>query len=130
VGAPQVHHGEALRTRRPALVLAPGEVRVEVVFVPPSGQKRDDRFGPSTQMSVGATPETLLAAGAGSGQELVRDVVIADGFGEGVLHVAARGASCDEGGEHAACHMHQQDWGIPIVVDPAGSRVVRLELAG
>jgi hypothetical protein len=125
-----VHRGDALRTRRPALVLAPGEVRVEVVFVPPSGQKRDERFGPSTQMSVGATPEALLGAGAGSGQELVRDVVIAEGVGEGVLHVAARGASCDEAGEHAACHMHQQDWGIPIVVDPAGSRFVRLELAG
>jgi thiol-disulfide isomerase/thioredoxin len=130
VGAPQVPRGDALRTRRPALVLAPGEVRVEVVFVPPSGQKRDERFGPSTQMSVGATPEALLGAGAGSGQELVRDVVIAEGVGEGVLHVAARGASCDEAGEHAACHMHQQDWGIPIVVDPAGSRFVRLELAG
>ena len=34
--------------------------------------------------------------------------------GEGVLHVAARAASCDVEGENAACHIHQQDWGVPI----------------
>jgi cystathionine beta-synthase len=35
----------------------------------------------------------------------------------GVLHVQAKGASCEDG-EFAACHIHQQDWGIPIVVTP------------
>ena len=33
---------------------------------------------------------------------------------EGVLHVAATAASCDEGVEHPACHITQQDWGIPV----------------
>jgi len=49
---------------------------------------------------------------------------------EGVLHVAAKGASCDDGSEFAACHIHQQDWGIPIrVVDGAPTKVT-LSLSG
>ena len=39
-----------------------------------------------------------------------------------MLHVAAMGASCDIDVEFAACHVHQQDWGIPVrVVDGAPS---------
>ena len=39
----------------------------------------------------------------------------------GVLHVAARAASCDDdGGEGAACHLHQQDWGVPVRVTAGG----------
>lgn len=124
------HHGEALRTRRPPLHLAPGEVTVEVVFTPPNGQKRDDRFGPSTSLEVGASPPALLLAGAGAGTDLVRVISVAGDIAEGVLHVAARGASCDVAGEHAACHMHQQDWGIPVTIGAGGVSTVRLELAG
>ena len=40
-------------------------------------------------------------------------MVLAAG-GEGVLHVAATAASCDVEGEHPACHLTQQDWGIPV----------------
>jgi hypothetical protein len=53
---------------------------------------------------------------------------------EGVLHVAAKGASCDDtGGDpqaHAACHIHQQDWGIPVVLDTDGVSRVTLILSG
>lgn len=124
------HRGDALRTRRPPLHLAPGEVTVEVVFTPPDGQKRDDRFGPSTSLEVGASPPGLLRSGAGAGTDLVRVISVADDLSEGVLHVAARGASCDVDGEHAACHMHQQDWGIPVTIGVDGASTVRLELAG
>jgi hypothetical protein len=51
--------------------------------------------------------------------------------GDGVLHVAARAASCDtHGGEGAACHMHQQDWGVPVRVVPDGERRLVLPLSG
>jgi hypothetical protein len=50
--------------------------------------------------------------------------------GGGVLHVAARAASCDEhGGEGAACHLHQQDWGIPLRVVEGGPRRLLLPLS-
>jgi len=51
--------------------------------------------------------------------------------GEGVLHVAARAASCDaHGGEGAACHLHQQDWGIPVRVVEGGATRLVLPLGG
>lgn len=126
----EVHRGHALRTRRPALHIRPGEVTVEVVFTPPAGQKRDDRFGPSTSLEVGASPPALLLAGGGAGTDLVRVISISGDLSEGVLHVSARGASCDVSGEHAACHMHQQDWGIPVTIGADGASTVRLDLAG
>ena len=44
--------------------------------------------------------------------------------GEGVLHVAATAASCDDGVEHPACHITQQDWGIPVrLVEGAPARL-------
>lgn len=122
--------GSALRTIRPSLHVAPGEVRVEVIFTPPVGQKRDERFGPSTSLDIDASPPGMLTSGIGAGVDLVRVISVAQEFTEGVLHVSARGASCDEAAEHATCHMHQQDWGIPITIGPEGTSVVRLELAG
>lgn len=127
--------GEAMRTQRPALRVAPGQVTIEVTFTPPPGQKRDDRYGPSTYLTVDASPASLLTSGDGSGSDLVREIVIDTDATEGVLHVAAKGASCDiprDGDDefHAACHIHQQDWGVPIVIDPSGTNVVKLTLAG
>lgn len=130
LGSAEEHVGEALRTVRPGIAVAPGEVTLEVVFTPPAGQKRDDRYGPSTQVAVESSPPGLLEGGVGTTTDLSRVITVSDALGEGVLHVSARGASCDEGSAHAACHMHQQDWGIPIVIDPEGERVIRLELAG
>jgi hypothetical protein len=125
--------GDALRTVRPALRIAPGELVVEVVFNPPPGEKRDDRYGPSTHLVVGSTPAEVLVAGAGAGPDLVRTVTISDAVGGGVLHVAAKGASCDDvtgPDEHGACHIHQQDWGIPVEIAPDGARRVTLPLSG
>jgi thiol-disulfide isomerase/thioredoxin len=127
--ADSVHQGEALRLVRAPIEVAPGHVTVNVIFDPPPGQKRDDRYGPSTQLVVSSTPRQLLSDGTGNSVDLDRTVTIAEGIDSGVLHVQAKGASCEDG-EFAACHIHQQDWGIPIVVTPGGLTEVTLTLSG
>lgn len=125
--------GDAMRTTRPAITVRPGQVRLEVVFEPPPGEKRDDRYGPSTQLVVSASPSGLLVEGAGSGTDLVRTLVVDASAQSGVLHVAAKGASCDipsEDQPYPACRIHQQDWGIPIEVSPDGDATVVLPLSG
>ena len=49
--------------------------------------------------------------------------------------MTARAAACDgspdgEIPEHAACHLYQQDWGIPFTVDPEAPAELTLELRG
>ncbi|WP_199430000.1 NHL domain-containing thioredoxin family protein [Qaidamihabitans albus] len=122
--------GDAHEVRRPPAVLAPGELDFSVVFVPPPGEKLDDRFGPSTRLEVSASPPELLADGAGSGTELARTIVFADGPREGVLQVVAQAASCAEEAEHPVCRVTRQDWGVPIRLDPEGDGELRLVMAG
>ena len=118
-------------TQRPVTDIAGGEVEIVVDFTPPPGQKVDDRFGPPSQLFVSATPPALLKQGEGRGTDLRRTVVIDPAVGDGVLHVAARAASCDaHGGEGAACHLHQQDWGVPVRVTPGGEPRLVLPLSG
>jgi thiol-disulfide isomerase/thioredoxin len=118
-------------TRRPVTEVAAGEVELVVSFVPPPGQKVDDRFGPSTQLLVSATPPALLKEGEGRSTDLTRTLVVDPSVGDGVLHVAARAASCDaHGGEGAACHVHQQDWGVPVRVGSEGAGRLVLPLSG
>ncbi|MBE7325807.1 redoxin domain-containing protein [Nocardioides sp. Y6] len=120
----------AHRTQRPVTEVS-AEVELVVDFTPPPGQKVDDRFGPPSQLLVSATPEALLREGAGRGTDLVRRLVLDPAVGEGVLHVAARAASCDaDGGEGAACHMVKQDWGVPVRVVPGTENDLRLPLGG
>jgi hypothetical protein len=119
-----------MRTVRPALELTPGELTIEVTFSAPPGQKLDDRYGPSTYLVVSSTPKELLIEGAGNSAELTRKFVLNSEITEGVLHVAAKGASCDDSAEGAQCHIHQQDWGIPIKVSATGSSTVELVLSG
>jgi thiol-disulfide isomerase/thioredoxin len=111
--------GVAHRTQRPATDLAPGPVTLSVVFTPPPGQKLDESFGPPTRLTVTGP---LLVAGEGTATELTRSLVLQ---GEsGVLHVAASAASCDVDAENPACHVTQQDWGIPVrLVDGAPSEL-------
>ncbi|MCK1794892.1 NHL domain-containing thioredoxin family protein [Streptomyces sp. XM4193] len=122
----------AHRTQREATEVAPGEVELDIVFQAPAGQKLDDRYGPSTRLLVSATPPELLADGEGQGTELRRTVRLAEGVTEGVLHVSAMAASCDDdpANEYPACHMHQQDWGVPVRVTDAGRSRLALVLAG
>ena len=54
---------------------------------------------------------------------------------EGVLHITARAAACDgEQGQpipdHAACHLYQQDWGIPFTVAEGAEDSLVLDLRG
>ncbi|MFG3403973.1 NHL domain-containing thioredoxin family protein [Streptomyces sp. NPDC048142] len=124
--------GQAHRTQRAATEIAPGTLRLDVVFQAPAGQKLDTRYGPSTRLLVSATPPELLAEGSGAGTDLGRDLVLADGVTEGVLHVSAMAASCDDdpATEYPACHMHQQDWGVPVRVTAEGTPRLPLVLAG
>ncbi|MCE4943261.1 NHL domain-containing thioredoxin family protein [Streptomyces noursei] len=122
----------AHRTQRAATDIAPGTLRLDVVFQAPAGQKLDTRYGPSTRLLVSATPPELLADGAGAGTDLARDLVLADGVSEGVLHVSAMAASCDDAPdvEYPACHVHQQDWGVPVRITGDGTARLGLVLAG
>ena len=80
---------------------------------------------------VEATPPALVKDGYGRGTDLTRTIVLDATVGDGVLHVAARAASCDEdGGEGAACHMHQQDWGVPVRIVEGGATQLVLPLSG
>ncbi|NYI05323.1 NHL domain-containing thioredoxin family protein [Allostreptomyces psammosilenae] len=122
----------AHRTQRPVTPVGPGKLRLDVVFSPPPGQKLDDRWGPSTRLLVSATPPELIADGAGTGTDLFRDLVLGGTVTEGVLHVSAMAASCDDAAdvEFPACHMHQQDWGIPVRIEPGATERLPLLLAG
>ncbi|WP_193106511.1 thioredoxin-like domain-containing protein [Brachybacterium sp. FME24] len=116
-----IDHG-AQRSERPVTEVGPGPLTVRVLFTPPEGHKLDNSLGPSTQMTVSTTPSAMLTAGGGVDTELERTLEFDPAYGEGVLHVSARAASCDADPavEFPACHMHQQDWGVPIrLVDGA-----------
>ncbi|MEV4742199.1 NHL domain-containing thioredoxin family protein [Streptomyces sp. NPDC049555] len=122
----------AHRTQREATAVAGGKLLLDVVFQAPAGQKLDTRYGPSTRLLVSSTPPELLAEGAGQGSDLRRELVLADGVAEGVLHVSAMAASCDDdpANEYPACHVHQQDWGVPVRIAPGGAERLPLVLAG
>ncbi|WP_129337879.1 NHL domain-containing thioredoxin family protein [Cellulomonas endophytica] len=122
----------AHRTRRPPTDLAPGEVHLDVVFTPATGQKYDDRFGPSTRLRVSSTPPGLLLAGAGDDVPLDRVLRLDPDVPEGVLHVTAQAASCDDDPavEYPACHLASQDWGVPVRVVPGAPRTLVLPLNG
>ncbi len=128
--------GPARRTQRPLTPLPAGEVRLEVTFVPPQGQKLDDRWGDPTMLDVSASPEGLLLEGGGRSRGLTRSLRLADGIPQGTLHVSVQAAACDgdpetgEVPEHAACHLFQQDWGIPVTIDPGSDARLTLDLRG
>ncbi len=128
--------GPAHRTQRPATNLPSGTVTLEVAFTPPAGQKLDHRWGDPTRLDVSASPEALLVSGAGRATGLSRTLVVREGIGSGILHVSVQAAACDgdpetgEVPEHAACHLFQQDWGIPVVLDDTAPARLELDLRG
>ncbi len=128
-GAQRVDGG-AHRVQRPPTDLAPGPLALAVAFTPPTGQHLDDRFGDPTRLVVSATPPELLASGAGDAPGLARDLVLSGSVASGVLHVSVQAAACDTGDEHAACHLYQQDWGIPVVVTAGAASELVLDLRG
>jgi hypothetical protein len=122
--------GDRLHTQRPVTVVRPGPLTLRVEFMPPPGQKLDDRYGPSAHLVVSSSPPELLIEGAGSGTDLSRELTVSSAVTSGVIHASARAASCDDGNaEFAACHVHQQDWGVPVTVDAAGVSELALPLA-
>jgi hypothetical protein len=128
--------GPARRTQRPPTEIAPGVIDVEVTFVPPTGQKLDDRWGDPTMLDVSASPEGLLLDGGGRAPGLRRTITVASGIRHGTLHVSVQAAACDgdpdtgEVPEHAACHLFQQDWGIPLTLVEGAPGTLTLDLRG
>jgi thiol-disulfide isomerase/thioredoxin/sugar lactone lactonase YvrE len=128
--------GPARRTQRPATPLPSGAVELEVTFVPPPGQKLDDRWGDPTMLDVSSSPPELLVAGGGRSRGLRRSLTLAPGIPAGTLHVSVQAAACDgdpdtgEVPEHAACHLFQQDWGIPVTIDESADATMVLDLRG
>ncbi|WP_312179982.1 NHL domain-containing thioredoxin family protein [Arthrobacter sp.] len=125
----------ARQTQRPKTAIEAGPLGLTVRFSAPKGQKLDDRWGDPTQLKISSSPEELLVSGAGTAVGLVRELVLSDTVSEGVLHITARAAACDgePGGEiplHAACHLYQQDWGIPVMIQPGGETDLILDLRG
>ena len=134
--AQQVDEG-AVQTHRPKSPVAPGLLELAVRFTAPTGQKLDDRWGDPTQLKISSTPPELLVAGGGTSVGLLRTLELASDIPEGILHIAARAAACDgpdtEDGEipdHAACHLYQQDWGIPVLLTHDGDTELVLDLRG
>jgi len=128
--------GPARPSHRPVTPLSAGAVSLVVAFVPPTGQKLDHRWGDPTRLMVSSTPAELLVHGSGSASGLTRAITLAPDVRGGILHVSAQAAACDgesdtgEVPEHAACHMYQQDWGIPVVIDDDATAELHLDLRG
>ncbi|MGW5584410.1 NHL domain-containing thioredoxin family protein [Streptomyces sp. NPDC003857] len=122
----------AHRTQRAATEVAPGGLRLDVIFQAPAGQKLDTRYGPSTRLLVSSTPPELLLKGEGADADLSRELELNPAVSEGVLHVSAMAASCDDdpANEYPACHVHQQDWGVPVRLTQGGADRLPLVLAG
>jgi thiol-disulfide isomerase/thioredoxin len=134
--AQQVDEG-ASQTHRPKSPVAPGPLELTVRFTAPTGQKLDDRWGDPTQLKISSTPPELLVSGGGTSVGLLRTLELSSDVPEGVLHITARAAACDgpetEDGEipdHAACHLYQQDWGIPVLLQADGDAELVLDLRG
>ncbi|MFD4523730.1 NHL domain-containing thioredoxin family protein [Streptomyces sp. NPDC058470] len=122
----------AHRTQRAATEVAPGALKLDIIFQAPAGQKLDTRYGPSTRLLVSSTPPELLMVGEGAGTALSRALELNPAVTEGVLHVSAMAASCDDdpANEYPACHVHQQDWGVPVRLIEGGTDRLPLVLAG
>jgi thiol-disulfide isomerase/thioredoxin/streptogramin lyase len=122
----------AHHTQRAATEVTPGKLRLDVIFEAPAGQKLDTRYGPSTRLLVSSTPPELLRTGEGAGTDLSRTLELDPSVPEGVLHVSAMAASCDDdpANEYPACHVHQQDWGVPVRLTESGADRLPLVLAG
>lgn len=130
----QVDEGSA-QTQRPASNVAAGDFALAVRFSAPTGQKLDDRWGDPTQLKISSTPPELLLGGGGTSIGLNRTLTLNGEIPEGILHITARAAACDgePGGEipdHAACHLYQQDWGIPVRLTADGETSLALDLRG
>ncbi|WP_433827911.1 NHL domain-containing thioredoxin family protein [Actinoplanes sp. CA-015351] len=129
-GVVQKVSGERHKTERPPSHLAPGEVTLDVIFTPAPGQKLDSQFGSPLRLTVSASPAELLLDGEGVTTDLSRQLVLNPDVPKGVLQVVAQAATCDVDAEYGACHLTRQDWGVPIVIDPAAPSRLPLILRG
>jgi thiol-disulfide isomerase/thioredoxin len=120
----------AYKIEREPTALQSGDFLLDVVFTAPAGQKLDESFGPPTQLEVSASPAELIVEGAGTSTRLERHLVLSSAIETGTLQITAQAATCDEVGEHPACHLIRQDWGIPVVLTREGESRIELMLRG
>lgn len=126
--------GDAITLTRAATPVDDRKLSLVIGFQPPTGQKLDDRFGDPTRLTVSASPPELIASGSGADEGLTRELHFASGIDSGVLHISVQAAACDgdpvtgEVPEFAACHLYQQDWGIPIQLIADGPTELALPL--
>ena len=105
--------------------------------MPPTGQKLDHRWGDPTQLMVSSSAGRAAARGwrHRAGADAAR-CTSTHGVGSGILHISVQAAACDgdpvtgEVPEHAACHLYQQDWGIPVVLQDGEPDTLTLDLRG
>src|SRR5699024_1660396 len=110
-------------------------VTIGVSFTVPAGQKLDDRWGDPTFLQVSATPPELLVSSDGGAEGHSGDIVINTDPDGGAPHLPARAAACAGAPGcaiplHAACHLYQQDWGIPVELKDSAPREHHLDLRG
>ncbi|MEU2063716.1 NHL domain-containing thioredoxin family protein [Streptomyces sp. NPDC013455] len=127
-------------TRGAVTEVAPGRVRLEVLFQVPAGQEPDTGAGPASRLSVSSTPAGLLLRGAGADAGLTRELELNPAVPEGVLYVSAVAVSCDatasdgrsaaNGRTHPACHVHRREWSVPVRLGRGGAGRLPLVLTG
>ena len=120
--------GAALHTARPTTAWHPERCGSTCASYPRPGRKLDERYGPSTRLTVTASPPGLLAPARATRPSCRASS--SSPTGEGVLQVVAQAASCDDGGEHPACYLARQDWGVPVRITRGGRRPRRAGAAG
>ena len=125
------------RPSGPRAPVAPGKLELTVRFTAPTGQKLDDRWGDPTQLKISSTPARTAACRRRNLGGPARALTLSADVPEGVLHITARAAACDgpetadgEIPDHAACHLYQQDWGIPVLLQADGDTELVLDLRG
>ncbi|MEO7126001.1 MAG: NHL domain-containing thioredoxin family protein [Nakamurella sp.] len=127
-------HGETVTLTREPTPINNRETLLHIEFEPPTGQKLDGRFGDPTRLTVTSSPPELLASGSGNAEGLTRALRFAPDIDGGILHISVQAAACDgdpvtgEVPEFAACHLYQQDWGIPVELTSNGPTELILPL--
>ena len=108
----------AHRTQRAATEVAAGRRSGSTWSSRPRpGQKLDDRYGPSTRLLVCSTPPELLLGGAGGGHRPLPRAGARPGRRPRACCTSPRWpppATTTRTIEYPACHVHQQDWGVPV----------------
>ena len=116
-------------TARPTSAVAPGAVRLDVRFVPAPGRKLDERYGPSTQLTVSASPPELSCPARARAPNCRANSSLPT-TARASSRSSRRPPHATSAREHPACYLARQDWGVPIEIMRSGEARVELVLLG